>query len=193
MPYSTGRGGAGNIHHSHEKTSESNTNSNELRDHISPNLSNTPSNGEGEQRPTYYSTGRGGAGNIKRSDQQMSSPKLAPVGSGTPRLTTPKVTTGRGGFGNMVDNKDPELTRKLQDVDDNDGLTKVKSLDLQATNSRGFSVGRGGFGNVISNSRSRSSSEHEQGVPALYSVSSHGAKKNKKKGGFLEKIKEIFA
>lgn len=188
MTYSTGRGGAGNIHQSKDKTSDLNTATHEQLDNILDNLGKTTS---GEHKSFYYSTGRGGAGNIKKSDQ-LPSPKLVPQGSNTPHLTTSKVTTGRGGFGNMVDNNDPELTRKLQDVDQED-LTKVKSLELQAINSKGFSVGRGGFGNVILNSRSRSSSEHENGVPALYSVSSHGPKKQKKKGGFLEKIKEIFA
>lgn len=192
MTYSTGRGGAGNIHQSKSKTSELDTTTNNTRDHTQQELNKTISGGE--QKQVYYSTGRGGAGNIKRSDQ-LPSPKLVPVGSNTPHLTTSKVTTGRGGFGNMVDNNDPELTRKLQDVD-GEKLSKVGSQDLQATNSKGFSVGRGGFGNVVLNTKSRSSSDNEQqggGMPALYSVSSHGPKKDKKKGGFLEKIKEIFA
>jgi len=197
MTYSTGRGGAGNIHQSKDKTSEQSTVTHEQPESIQEDLRKTTSGGGGDARPHneqksyYYSTGRGGAGNIKKSSQ-LPSPKLDPQSSNTPHLTTPKVTTGRGGFGNMVDNNDPELTRKLQDVERED-LSNVKSLDLQAINSKGVSVGRGGFGNVILNSRSRSSSEHENGIPALYSVSSHGPKKQKKKGGFLEKIKEIFA
>ncbi|KAI5967906.1 hypothetical protein CANMA_002674 [Candida margitis] len=189
--FSTGRGGAGNIHHFKDKPSEENTTTHS--DNTSNNLSQTISGDKSNnKKPVYYSTGRGGAGNMKKSDQ-LPSPKLVPQGSNTPHLTTSKITTGRGGYGNMIDNNDPELTRKLQDVEPED-IDKVKSHELQAINSRGFSVGRGGFGNVISNSRSRSSSEHENGIPNLYSVSSHGEKKHKKKkGGFMEKIKEIFA
>lgn len=192
MTFATGRGGAGNIHSNKNKTSENNI--------IQPTKSrNSPTpqqlqDSNGLQKVTshnskkvYYSTGRGGAGNIQASDQ-LPSPKLAPQGSNTPYLHTAKVSTGRGGYGNMVDNKDPELTRKLQDVD---GAPSSPKDDLYAvTSNRSFSVGRGGFGNMIS--RSRSIELPNEDVPNLYTVTSQPDKKAKKKQGFLGKIKEIF-
>lgn len=192
MTFATGRGGAGNIHSNKNKTSENNI--------IQPTKSrNSPTpqqlqDSNGLQKVTshnskkvYYSTGRGGAGNIQASDQ-LPSPKLAPQGSNTPYLHTAKVSTGRGGYGNMVDNKDPELTRKLQDVD---GAPSSPKDDLYAvTSNRSFSVGRGGFGNMIS--RSRSTELPNEDVPNLYTVTSQPDKKAKKKQGFLGKIKEIF-
>lgn len=207
MTYSTGRGGAGNIHSSMNITSDNNyispsksasqtptqnTKSN------SPELSKTISN----NKRVYYSTGRGGAGNIQSSDQ-IPSPKLVPMGSNTPQLTTNKITTGRGGYGNMVDNDSPQLSRKLQDVD---GPPLENDLKAIASN-KSFLVGRGGFGNVISNSRSNASSGDANAnanagpgpvtsagsdVPNLYTISSRGDQKDKKKPGFLSKIKEIF-
>ncbi|KAG2734353.1 hypothetical protein G9P44_002359 [Scheffersomyces stipitis] len=209
MAYSTGRGGAGNIHTSSTITSNNN--------HVSPTLTATVSNGltpasrstlpalqispsrtddSGSNTPTgkepnkkvYYSTGRGGAGNIKSSNE-IPSPKLVPIGSNTPQLTTSKVSTGRGGYGNMVSNDNPELTRKLQDVD---GPTHKQDL-YAVTSNKSFSVGRGGFGNVVSN-KSHSSGGSEE-VPNLYAVSSHGEnlkRQQQKKKGLFGKIKEIF-
>ncbi|ODV78615.1 uncharacterized protein CANTADRAFT_90931 [Suhomyces tanzawaensis NRRL Y-17324] len=183
MPYSTGRGGAGNIQsspsissHQHESTDS------QPRNPISPSSSQE---GSGHKK-IYYSTGRGGAGNIQKSDSAPS-PKLVPQGSNTPKLHTDKVSTGRGGYGNMVSNDDPELTRKLQDVD---GPSK-DDLHAVASN-KSFSVGRGGFGNVISKTRSGASS---QGLSEnhLYTITSHGEKlKKDKKKGIFGKIKEVF-
>ncbi|KAK6457057.1 uncharacterized protein RJT20DRAFT_127189 [Scheffersomyces xylosifermentans] len=206
MAYSTGRGGAGNIQTSQTLTSNNN--------HISPILSQTNSNGltpaskntlptlqvtqsrtqdSGSSTPkdhkkVYYSTGRGGAGNMKSSDE-IPSPKLVPQGSNTPQLHTSKVSTGRGGYGNMINNDDPELTRKLQDVD---GPSAKADLYAVASN-KSFSVGRGGFGNVVSH-KSNSSKGSNSEIPNLYAVSSHGEKlkKDAKKKGLFGKIKEIF-
>lgn len=138
-------------------------------------LSKTNSN---LNKKVYYSTGRGGAGNIKTGDE-LPSPKLVPQGSNVPTLSQPKFTTGRGGYGNIVTNDDPELTRKLQDVDEGK-LNNLKSVP--SNKAKAFSIGRGGAGNVITKEKSRDDN--------LYSVSSHGAKTAKK--GFLSKIKEIF-
>lgn len=140
-----------------------------------------------QDKKYYYSTGRGGAGNIK-SSKEIPSPTLVPQGLNTPKLTTSKITTGRGGYGNMVDNSDPDLVRKLQDVD---GGKSENELHAVASN-KSFSVGRGGFGNVVSRSRSNGSS-HGSGNN-LYAVISQGEKreKEKKKGGFMLKIKELF-
>lgn len=170
---STGRGGAGNIHPPSEVGHELNN-----HDH---NLHKVTSS----DRRVYYSTGRGGAGNIKLSSE-IPSPQLVPQGSNTPKLTTPKVTTGRGGYGNMVDNSDPQLTRKLQDVE------RSKENDLHAVASNKlFTVGRGGFGNVISNTRSNGS--HGSQGNNLYTVVSEGEKRHdKKKGGLMKKVKDLF-
>ena len=89
----------------------------------------------------------------------------------------------------MVNNDDPELTRKLQDVD---GEPASPKDDLYAiTSNKSFSVGRGGFGNVISKSRSTDSQKDGNGsgaiVPELYTVTSQPEKKVKKKQGFWVK------
>lgn len=173
---STGRGGAGNMVHTDEVSK-------------SPPPQHTEP--KHESKRVYYSTGRGGAGNIK-SSSEIPSPKLVPQGSNTPALTTSKFTTGRGGYGNMVSNDDPELTRKLQDVD----AKKPSESELHAvTSNKSFAVGRGGFGNVISNTRSHGSS-NGSGSNNLYAVVSHGEKKLKKHGekkGLMDKMKSFFS
>lgn len=186
MAYSTGRGGAGNIQSSTTITSENHDIKNSLKNKVSPTPV-TPSDSRDSQnnKKVFYSTGRGGAGNIKSSDT-IPSPKLAPQGSSVPLLHTNKVSTGRGGYGNMVNNDDPELTRKLQDVDG-----KPNSTDLHAVASnKSFSIGRGGFGNVISHTKSSNSQALGDQPPNLYTISSHGNRKDKK--GILGKIKDIF-
>ncbi|EDK38570.2 hypothetical protein PGUG_02668 [Meyerozyma guilliermondii ATCC 6260] len=189
MPYSTGRGGAGNFHSAGESSKV-----------ISPsNSSNDAQNGHPQPQPHskhdnkhYVSTGRGGAGNITTSEDAPS-PKLVPQGSNTPQLHTNKVTTGRGGYGNMVSNDNPELTRKLQDVE-HQVSPKENELYTQASN-RSFSVGRGGFGNVISHTKSGTSqrSGGSNDPPNLMAVTSRGKKRVDHKKGFMSKIKEIFS
>lgn len=96
----------------------------------------------GDDDDVYYSTGRGGAGNIhKAKGSKEASPKLVPQGSNTPQLHNDVVTTGRGGYGNMMKNDDPEVTRKVQDVENND----VRPV----TSNKSF-IGRGGYGNIVS-------------------------------------------
>lgn len=192
MTFATGRGGAGNIHSNKNKTSENNVihptkSRNSPTPHqLEENNNNSLQKVTSQNKRVYYSTGRGGAGNIQTSDQ-LPSPTLAPQGSNTPHLYTAKISTGRGGYGNMVNNDDPELTRKLQDVD---GAPSSPKDDLYAvTSNRSISVGRGGFGNMIS--RSRSAELPNEDVPNLYTVTSQPDKKPKKKG-FLGKIKEVF-
>ncbi|CCH60300.1 hypothetical protein TBLA_0C05040 [Henningerozyma blattae CBS 6284] len=65
----------------------------------------------------YVYIGRGGAGNIHKTDSKIS-PKLVPQGSQTPNILHPVFSTGRGGAGNMRKNVDPKLTRIAQDVGD---------------------------------------------------------------------------
>lgn len=167
---STGRGGAGNIVPPAEVGIDKT---------VSPSEQNS-------EKKVYYSTGRGGSGNIK-SSSEIPSPKLVPQGSDTPKLTTSKITTGRGGYGNMVDNKDPQLSRKLQDVD---GSKKENDLYAVASN-KSFAVGRGGFGNIVSTTRSRGSTGSNSNN--LYTVVSHGEKREKKKAGFMLKVKGFFS
>lgn len=79
----------------------------------------------------YYSTGRGGAGNLQHGkpvDHEEQS---------IPHLTQKVFTTGRGGAGNMASNSSPQVSRTLQDVED---------LDLAPIASP--TIGRGGYGNV---------------------------------------------
>lgn len=159
-------------------------------DALGKKLPSPPVESKTDTKKVYYSTGRGGAGNIKSSNE-IPSPKLVPQGSNTPALTTSKFTTGRGGYGNMVSNDDPELTRKLQDVDG-----KPHESELHAvTSNKSFAVGRGGFGNVISSTQSHGSS-NGSGSNNLYAVVSNGEKNSKgnpKKKGFMGKMKSIFS
>lgn len=144
-----------------------------------------PASGEQKQsKVVYYSTGRGGAGNIK-SSAEAPVPHIVREGSNTPKLTTTKITTGRGGYGNMVNNDSPELARKLQDVE------QKKSPELKAVTSNLFTVGRGGFGNVVSKTRSNGSSTGSGNN--LYTVISLGAEKHHKKNGFVNKVKSLFS
>lgn len=119
----------------------------------------------------YYSTGRGGAGNIK-SSKDAPSPELAPHTS-VPTLQTDTVTTGRGGLGNMLKNDNPELTRKAQDVDNKNDVMPI-------TSNKSF-IGRGGYGNIITSEDN------------LYAVTSNGpSEKDPKKKSFLLKISSFF-
>lgn len=205
MTFSTGRGGAGNMKYSKNITSENN--------HIKPVASNHGShqnpNGQrnDQQIPqqstsehnsidnkgerVYYSTGRGGAGNIQ-SSKSLPSPKLVPQGSNTPQLHTNKISTGRGGYGNMLKNDDPELTRKVQDVDGPSNTSRENDLYAVASN-KSFSIGRGGFGNVMSNQRS-GNSQSSQEKPALMAISSYGEtlKDEPSKKSFFGKLKGLF-
>ncbi|OBA21678.1 hypothetical protein METBIDRAFT_12158 [Metschnikowia bicuspidata var. bicuspidata NRRL YB-4993] len=168
---STGRGGSGNIVSPEEVREE---------------RPEVPHEHKSDKR-IYYSTGRGGSGNIK-SSSEMPSPKLVPQGTNTPKLTTSKVTTGRGGYGNMVDNDDPNLTRKLQDVDGN----KAENELLAVASNKSFAIGRGGFGNVVSKTRSNGSSAGSN-PNNLYTVVSQGEKTSQKKGNFMLKVKNLFS
>ncbi|QRG37921.1 hypothetical protein FDK38_002308 [Candidozyma auris] len=185
---STGRGGAGNIMsdkeselaqvQSHQKHLEHQREAKEHQHELERE-------GRSGEKQVYYSTGRGGAGNMKRSSS-IPSPKLVPQGSNTPAITQNKFTTGRGGYGNMVENEDPELTRKLQDVDGK----KTKDEDLHAVSStKSFSVGRGGFGNVVSADNSSGSGSNSNN---LYTVVSQGSKHHEKKKGLMQKVKGLF-
>lgn len=119
----------------------------------------------------YYSTGRGGAGNIKAS-KDAPSPELAPRTS-VPPLHNDTVTTGRGGLGNMMKNDNPELTRKAQDVDQKNDVKPV-------TSNKSF-IGRGGYGNFISSDDN------------LYTVTSNGPNdEDSKKKSLVLKIASFF-
>lgn len=176
---STGRGGAGNIVSEKEpEIHQITSNHKHQNDHRHDDRE-----GRSHDKQYYVSTGRGGAGNIKRSSS-IPLPKLVPQGSNTPAITQNKFTTGRGGYGNMVENEDPEFTRKLQDVDG-----KKKDNDLQAVSSaKSFSVGRGGFGNVVSTEHSGDLNNSNN----LYTVVSQGSRHQEKKKGFVEKVKGFF-
>ncbi|ROT36905.1 hypothetical protein SODALDRAFT_281424 [Sodiomyces alkalinus F11] len=60
------------------------------------------------------SHGRGGAGNYAA---RTKFDKVTPIDLKTPVLTSPMVTTGRGGSGNMLKNDDAAQTRLRQDVE----------------------------------------------------------------------------
>lgn len=134
----------------------------------------------------YYSTGRGGAGNMF-SGEQLPLPHIVSQGENFPKLSTAKVTTGRGGWGNMIDNTDPEITRKLQDVDG-----PPPDLHAMVLNKL-ISVGRGGFGNITTLKLQQSQSLSGTPEPNLYTITLQGNELKKKRNkSFLGKIKEIF-
>ena len=129
----------------------------------------------------YYTTGRGGAGNIQQTDKEIK-PTVEDQGSGTPNLLQPVFSTGRGGAGNMFKNNDPKLARKLQDVDPDpeDYITPVISGQNGQTNN--LSIGRGGFGNMISPKNSANADQSKQ----------REKEKSRSKGGLLSKAKSLF-
>lgn len=114
--------------------------------------------GHHSEEDQFYSTGRGGAGNIGRGNKQQE-PTFAAEGSNTPQLTTTVYTTGRGGAGNMRVNDDPELARKLQDLNDAAPINPHAAQHADPNHSSAVpaenptfanhAVGRGGYGNVI--------------------------------------------
>lgn len=91
----------------------------------------------------FYSTGRGGAGNISHGDRPQE-PTFAEEGAAVPQLRSERYTTGRGGAGNIRNNDDAQVARRLQDVDGPAGSVSPENPTLN-----GASVGRGGYGNVI--------------------------------------------
>lgn len=110
----------------------------------------SPTRSDGEK---YYSTGRGGAGNIAHG-MKTPQPTESSIGRGTPHLNKKQeyYTTGRGGLGNMRKNTDEKETRRAQDVDDNPSYT----TDPFPTASN-KSIGRGGWGNVNAAKKERES------------------------------------
>jgi hypothetical protein len=133
----------------------------------------------------YYATGRGGAGNIQKTSQELK-PTVVDQGAGTPTLLQPVFSTGRGGAGNMYKNTDPKIARLLQDVDPDpeDHITPVISGSNGHNNN--MSIGRGGFGNMISPKNSASADQNKQ----------RGKEKKQEKssssGGFFSKAKNLF-
>lgn len=95
----------------------------------------------------FYSTGRGGAGNIGFGSPDLS-PQLVPEEQVIHPLNQKVFTTGRGGAGNMRSNDDPELTRKIQDE-----VKPAPEVDPEAPTMGAISIGRGGFGNVKATQR----------------------------------------
>lgn len=136
-----------------------------------------------EDGEVYFSTGRGGAGNM-RHGKEVPLPKLGPVGSNTPELHQKVYTTGRGGAGNMVVNDNSNRARAAQDVGE--------ELLLPVTLGKGrvhlpppapHAVGRGGFGNVMQATRSR--------AQELGAIDGSTAGKKEKKG-FGDKVRALF-
>ena len=139
------------------------------------------------------STGRGGAGNI-HSSSAKASPKIIPQGSQTPSILHPVYSTGRGGAGNMRKNVDPKLTRRAQDVeeeeeeesdchesdcainDENDNITPIhvsnNTINAAISNVRSTSAPTGTV-LQLHKSRTRRSSSHE--IPKSIAIGRGGA------------------
>ncbi|KAF2033801.1 hypothetical protein EK21DRAFT_108590 [Setomelanomma holmii] len=99
------------------------------------------------QDSRLLSHGRGGAGNLAKSDPTTGQPAAEDLVTPTLKLNT--YTTGRGGTGNMAANdpQRPEVARAAQDVD----APNVQSKPVH--------YGRGGAANVIEKDEKRKSGE----------------------------------
>ncbi|GMM37936.1 hypothetical protein DASC09_052610 [Saccharomycopsis crataegensis] len=109
-----------------------------------------------EETPTYRSIGRGGGGNMFKTDPADHSPKLIPVSSAGHALPPDqkKFSISRGGYGNIRDNKPSE-------VDELGSGSRHGSFhyeEMPVLNSV-KSIGRGGFGNQIRNIKSHDSAQ----------------------------------
>jgi hypothetical protein len=102
------------------------------------------------QEAQYYSTGRGGAGNMLKATSGPEPREINP-GEATPHLKQQVYTTGRGGLGNMRSNRDEKETRQAQDVDEQSRFSN--SPEPTSSNT---SIGRGGYGNVKATRREAS-------------------------------------
>lgn len=91
----------------------------------------------------YYSTGRGGSGNIAHGPKSPEPQEGEQVGKSIPHLKQTVYTTGRGGIGNMRVNTSKEQARKAQDVDEPDRV-----IEPQVSNRSVQGFGRGGYGNI---------------------------------------------
>ena len=131
----------------------------------------------------YTSVGRGGAGNMVHERTPVS-PKLIPMGSDTPHIpvSQPRYTSGRGGYGNMIINDDPEKARLTQDVEPikSNGSYTYRPLSPYK------SIGRGGFGNMIDTAVSKPSS-----VSRTVSRESKSSSRSSD-GSILRKLKNLF-
>ncbi|VVT46401.1 uncharacterized protein SAPINGB_P001195 [Magnusiomyces paraingens] len=117
----------------------------------SPHVSGSPRVGtnsphfdidENSDVPKFYSTGRGGAGNMGFGSPNLS-PKIIPAEEAIHPLHQEVFTTGRGGAGNMAKHLDQKTVEILQD----EGIPSPQTDPSKPTMSN-MSIGRGGFGNV---------------------------------------------
>lgn len=90
----------------------------------------------------FFSTGRGGAGNMGFGSPDLS-PTLIPEDKNVHPLHQEVFTTGRGGAGNMRSAEDEKLVQKIQDE-----VKPAQELDPTKPTMHNASIGRGGFGNV---------------------------------------------
>jgi hypothetical protein len=97
---------------------------------------------EDSTKEVYYSTGRGGAGNIARGSPSPQ-PREGRPGEETPHLNAEYYTTGRGGHGNIRHNENKKEARIAQDVDEQDHFSFAA-----APSTSNSSIGRGGYGNL---------------------------------------------
>lgn len=95
-----------------------------------------------KEKEKFYSTGRGGAGNIGFGSPSLE-PKMVPSEEVIHPLSQEVFTTGRGGAGNMARHVDKETTQKIQD----EVHPSIQTDPTKPTMSN-MSIGRGGFGNV---------------------------------------------
>lgn len=130
----------------------------------------------------FYSTGRGGAGNIGQGTRPQE-PTYAEEGSAVPQIKTEVYTTGRGGAGNMRSNDDPEVARKLQDVDGPAGRVAPENPTMSSA-----SVGRGGYGNVLA-TREAAEAEKQSFISRVKGIFSSNTSSTNMPSGSASKTK----
>lgn len=127
----------------------------------------------------FYSTGRGGAGNIGHGSTP-SEPTYAEEGTSVPKIKQEVFTTGRGGAGNMRSNTDAEVARKLQDVDGPAGPVEPENPTLSSA-----AVGRGGYGNVMATREAANAEKQSfvERVKGLFGKSEESPSSNSNQAG----------
>ncbi|WVO16662.1 hypothetical protein L204_104342 [Cryptococcus depauperatus] len=161
---STGRGGAGNLV-SHVATDVDMTPGVERGRELSPQAlgdhadakeealqEKLISDARGRQADGPISTGRGGVGNISRSrSRSQARTEGGREGSalGLGRRTTHEMTHGgRGGFGNILEERDSVDAEKQAAHDAYEADVLAKHNTAEATHPHAYATGKGGLGNV---------------------------------------------
>nr|ODN93646.1 cytoplasmic protein [Cryptococcus depauperatus CBS 7855] len=145
----SGRGGVGNIRHSSHSRTRDELKADAKEEALQEKLI---SDARGRQADGPISTGRGGVGNISRSrSRSQARTEGGREGSalGLGRRTTHEMTHGgRGGFGNILEERDSVDAEKQAAHDAYEADVLAKHNTAEATHPHAYATGKGGLGNV---------------------------------------------